>query len=126
LVPIQIAPSGASQRVRGSTRVLRIGSGRPPGQAGSSSNIENYLGFPTGISGRDLAERAYAQAQKFGANVMMAKGATELAREQKPFGVSLDDGTSIRARTVIIATGAAGSWDLDTSPRSPLLYRPDR
>ena len=76
------------------------------GQAGSSSNIENYLGFPTGISGRDLAGRAYAQAQKFGANVMIAKGATELAYEQQPFGVTLDDGTSIRTRTVIIATGA--------------------
>lgn len=78
----------------------------PGGQAGSSSNIENYLGFPTGISGRDLAGRAYAQAQKFGANVMIAKGATELACERKRFGVTLDDGTSIRARTVVIATGA--------------------
>ena len=85
---------------------LVIEASSPGGQAGSSSNIENYLGFPTGISGRDLAGRAFAQAQKFGANVMIAKGATELACERKPFGVSLDDGTSIRARTVIIATGA--------------------
>ena len=85
---------------------LVIEASSPGGQAGSSSNIENYLGFPTGISGRDLAGRAYAQAQKFGANVMIAKGATELACERNPFGVSLDDGTSIRARTVIIATGA--------------------
>jgi thioredoxin reductase (NADPH) len=78
----------------------------PGGQAGSSSNIENYLGFPMGISGRDLAERAYAQARKFGADVMIAKGATELLCERMPLGVSLDDGTSIRARTVILATGA--------------------
>ena len=85
---------------------LVIEASSPGGQAGSSSNIENYLGFPTGISGRDLAGRAFAQAQKFGANVMIAKGATELACERKPFGVSLDDGTSIPARTVIIATGA--------------------
>ena len=85
---------------------LVIEASSPGGQAGSSSNIENYLGFPTGISGRDLAGRAYAQAQKFGANVMIAKGATELACERKPVGVSLDDGTSIRARTVVIATGA--------------------
>ena len=68
--------------------------------------IENYLGFPSGISGRELAGRAFAQAQKFGANVMIAKGATELAYEQKPFGVRLDNDTSIRARTVIIASGA--------------------
>ena len=85
---------------------LVIEASSPGGQAGSSSNIENYLGFPTGISGRDLAGRAYAQAQKFGANVMIAKGATDLACAQQPFGVNLDDGTSIPARTVIIATGA--------------------
>jgi thioredoxin reductase (NADPH) len=85
---------------------LVIEASSPGGQAGSSSNIENYLGFPTGISGRDLAGRAFAQAQKFGANVMIAKGATALACERKPFGVSVDDGTSIPARTVIIATGA--------------------
>jgi thioredoxin reductase (NADPH) len=85
---------------------LVIEASSPGGQAGASSNIENYLGFPTGISGRDLAGRAFAQAQKFGANVMIAKGATELACERKPFSVSLDDGTSIPARTVIIATGA--------------------
>ena len=85
---------------------LVIEASSPGGQAGSSSNIENYLGFPTGISGRDLAGHAFAQAQKFGANVMIAKGATELAYEQKPFGVRLDNDTSIRARTVIIASGA--------------------
>jgi len=85
---------------------LVIEASSPGGQAGSSSNIENYLGFPSGISGRELAGRAFAQAQKFGANVMIATGATELACERTPFGVSLDDGTSIRARTVIIASGA--------------------
>ena len=78
----------------------------PGGQAGSSSNIENYLGFPTGISGRDLAGRAFAQAQKFGANVMIANAATELECKRTSLSVSLDDGTSLRARTVIIATGA--------------------
>lgn len=85
---------------------LVIEASSPGGQAGSSSNIENYLGFPIGISGRDLAARAYTQAQKFGANVMIAKGAMDLACERNPFGVSLDDGTSIQARSVIIATGA--------------------
>lgn len=85
---------------------LVVEASSPGGQAGSSSNIENYLGFPTGISGRDLAGRAYAQAQKFGAHVMIAKGATELACERQALGVRLDDGTSLRARTVVIATGA--------------------
>jgi thioredoxin reductase (NADPH) len=102
-------PAGLAAAVYAASEGLNalvVEASSPGGQAGSSSNIENYLGFPTGISGRDLAGRAFAQAQKFGANVMIAKGATELACERQPFGVSLDDGTSIRARTVIIATGA--------------------
>jgi thioredoxin reductase (NADPH) len=78
----------------------------PGGQAGSSSRIENYLGFPTGISGQELAGRAYAQAQKFGAAIMIANGAARLACDRPPYRVTLDDGTSIAARTVIIATGA--------------------
>jgi thioredoxin reductase (NADPH) len=85
---------------------LVIEASSPGGQAGSSSNIENYLGFPSGISGQDLAGRAFAQAQKFGANVMIANSALELAYERQPFAVRLDDGTSIPARTIIIATGA--------------------
>jgi thioredoxin reductase (NADPH) len=85
---------------------LVIEASSPGGQAGSSSRIENYLGFPTGISGRDLAGRAYAQAQKFGAEVMIAKGAAELTSERKSRGVRLDDGAAISTRTVIIATGA--------------------
>lgn len=98
-------------RLHRARRLLRAALARyepcsPGGQAASSSNIENYLGCPTGISGRDLAGRAYAQARKFGADVMIAKGATELACQDKLLGVGLDDGTSIPARTVIIATGA--------------------
>jgi thioredoxin reductase (NADPH) len=85
---------------------LVIEASSPGGQAGSSSRIENYLGFPTGISGQELAGRAYAQAQKFGATVMIAKGAAQLTCEQRPYGVRLDDGATIPARTVIIATGA--------------------
>lgn len=109
VVIVGAGPAGLAAAVYAASEgldALVIEASSPGGQAGSSSNIENYLGFPTGISGRDLAGRAYAQAQKFGANVMIAKGATELACEQQPFGVNLDDGTSIPARTVIIATGA--------------------
>ena len=61
----------------------------PGGQAGSSSKIENYLGFPTGISGQDLAGRAYTQAQKFGAQVMIAKDAKSLACDRKPYAIEI-------------------------------------
>lgn len=85
---------------------LVIEASSPGGQAGSSSRIENYLGFPTGISGQELAGRAYAQAQKFGADVMIARSAVALACDQGTCVVTLDDGTSIVARAVVIATGA--------------------
>src|SRR5215510_12966517 len=109
VVIVGAGPAGLAAAVYAASEgldALVIEASSPGGQAGSSSNIENYLGFPSGISGRELAGRAFAQAQKFGANVMIAKGATELACEREPFGVRLDDGTSIPARTVIIATGA--------------------
>jgi thioredoxin reductase (NADPH) len=102
-------PAGLSAAVYAASEGLNalvIEANSPGGQAGSSSSIENYLGFPMGISGRDLAGRAYAQAQKFGADVMIAKGATELTCERQLFGLSLDDGGTIRTRTVIVATGA--------------------
>jgi thioredoxin reductase (NADPH) len=86
--------------------VLVIESNSPGGQAGSSSRIENYLGFPTGISGQDLAGRAYAQAQKFGAEILIARGAAELTCDRKPYGIKIDAGPLVPARTVIIATGA--------------------
>lgn len=75
------------------------------GQAGSSSRIENYLGFPTGVSGQELTGRAYHQAQKFGAQVTIAKGATRLSCERKPYAVELDHGR-VPARSIVIATGA--------------------
>jgi thioredoxin reductase (NADPH) len=77
----------------------------PGGQAGSSSRIENYLGFPTGISGQDLAARAYLQAQKFGAHMLIAK-ATRLICDIKPYIIELENGTRISTRTIVIATGA--------------------
>jgi thioredoxin reductase (NADPH) len=86
--------------------VLVLEANAPGGQAGSSSRIENYLGFPTGISGQDLAGRAYAQAQKFGAQIMIAKGATQLTCDRKPYAVQIDEGPRVPARAVIVATGA--------------------
>jgi thioredoxin reductase (NADPH) len=77
------------------------------GQAGSSSRIENYLGFPNGISGQELAARAYAQAQKFGADFLIARHAARLACERRPYLIEIDGGRRIAARAIIIATGAA-------------------
>src|SRR5207249_5838333 len=79
----------------------------PGGQAGTSSKIENYLGFPFGISGQELAAAAYNQAQKFRAKVLSAKRAVRLGCDRKPFRVLLDgvDGDALLARAVIIATG---------------------
>jgi thioredoxin reductase (NADPH) len=78
----------------------------PGGQAGSSSKIENYLGFPTGVSGNELAARAYTQAQKFGAEVLIARRATVLSCATTPYLIELDGGGHVRTRSIVIATGA--------------------
>ena len=109
VVIVGAGPAGLAAAVYAASEgldALVIEASSPGGQAGSSSRIENYLGFPTGISGQELAERAYAQAQKFGASVMIAKAAATLTCERMPYRVTLDDGATILARTVIIATGA--------------------
>ena len=109
VVIVGAGPSGLAAAVYGASEgldVLVLEMNSPGGQAGSSSKIENYLGFPTGISGSELAGRAYAQAQKFGAQVIIAKGATRLTCSRKPYSIEIDDGSQIRARVVIISTGA--------------------
>ena len=85
--------------------VLVIETGTPGGQAGSSSRIENYLGFPSGIAGQDLTGRAYLQAQKFGAEILISK-CTRLICERKPYIIEVENGSLIPARTIVIATGA--------------------
>lgn len=108
-VIVGAGPSGLAAAVYGASEgldVLVLESNAPGGQAGSSSKIENYLGFPLGISGQELADRAYTQAQKFGAQLMVAKGAHHLACERKPYAIEMDDGSKLPARTIIIATGA--------------------
>jgi len=109
LVVVGAGPAGLAAAVYGASEgldVLVLESNAPGGQAGSSSKIENYLGFPTGISGQDLAGRAYTQAQKFGAQVMIAKCAKRLACDRKPYAIEMDDNQRVPARAVIIATGA--------------------
>jgi thioredoxin reductase (NADPH) len=107
LVVIGGGPSGLAAAVYGASEgldVLVLETSSPGGQAGSSSRIENYLGFPTGISGQDLAGRAYVQAQKFGAHMLIAK-ATQLVCDRKPYVIEVESGAQISARTVLIATG---------------------
>ncbi len=76
------------------------------GQAGSSSKIENYLGFPTGLSGGTLAARAMHQALKFGARMAIPRSVARLETSTYPYLLELDDGTTLQARAVIIASGA--------------------
>jgi thioredoxin reductase (NADPH) len=86
--------------------VLVLENTAPGGQAGTSSKIENYLGFPTGISGQALAGRAFVQAEKFGAEVSIGLSATSLKCDgQHAYEVGLSDGSSVRARTLVIASG---------------------
>ena len=109
LVIVGAGPAGLAAAVYGASEgldVLVLESNVPGGQAGSSSRIENYLGFPTGISGLDLTGRAYAQALKFGAHVMVARGAARLACDGQRYTVDLGEGPAIPARAVIIASGA--------------------
>ena len=109
LVILGAGPAGLAAAVYGASEgldVLVLESMVPGGQAGSSSKIENYLGFPTGVSGQELTSRAYTQAQKFGAGVMIAKGARRLLCDRKPYAIEMDDGQRVPARTVVIATGA--------------------
>jgi thioredoxin reductase (NADPH) len=76
------------------------------GQAGASARIENYLGFPTGISGQALTGRAYVQAQKFGAKMVIPSEAARLDWTQTPRALELADGRQVKASTIIVATGA--------------------
>ena len=102
VVIIGAGPAGLAEAVYGASEgldVLVLETSSPGGQAGSSSRIENYLGFPTGISGRELAGRAYTQAEKFGAQMLIVRG-------KQPYIVEVESGARIPARTIVIATGA--------------------
>jgi len=76
------------------------------GQAGASSKIENYLGFPMGISGQELASRAVLQAEKFGAQMMVGEKVAQIRCDRRPYQLTLENGGLIEARSIVIATGA--------------------
>ncbi len=102
-------PAGLSAAVYAASEgltAIMLEAAVPGGQAGSSSKIENYLGFPNGVSGLELTARAYDQAQKFGAEVLVANAGAQLACGVRPFELQTSDGSKIRSRTVVVATGA--------------------
>ena len=109
LLIVGAGPAGLAAGVYGASEgldVLLVESIAPGGQAGSSSKIENYLGFPTGISGHNLAFRAHTQARKFGAQIMVARPATRLTCARRPFGIELDAQSEVLGRAIVIASGA--------------------
>jgi thioredoxin reductase (NADPH) len=121
LIIVGAGPSGLAAAVYAASEgldVLVVETASPGGQAGSSSKIENYLGFPTGVSGQELATRAFVQAEKFGAKMMLARSGTRLDCEGRPFKVVLDNGSTLAARAIVISTGAQYN-----KPRIPNLQK---
>ena len=86
-------------------RTLAIEAIAPGGQAGTTSMIENYLGFPQGISGSELATRATAQARRFGAELLLARPLVDILPEDHGYVARLSDGTDVRTRSVLAASG---------------------
>ncbi len=109
LLIIGAGPAGLAAAVYAASEgldVRMVETFAPGGQAGTSSRIENYLGFPTGISGAALAGRAFSQAQKFGAQLSVAWQAVRLLCDRWPYSVEMADGRSVRSRAILIASGA--------------------
>jgi thioredoxin reductase (NADPH) len=108
VVIVGAGPAGLAAAVYGASEgldVLVLESTAPGGQAGTSSRIENYLGFPTGISGQALSGRALAQAEKFGAEVAIGRTVARLDCDSRPYRLHLTDGQVLRTRSVVIASG---------------------
>jgi thioredoxin reductase (NADPH) len=109
VVIVGAGPGGLAAAVYAASEgmdTLVLETNAPGGQAGCSSKIENYLGFPAGISGQELATRAITQAQKFGAEFMIANGAKTLKCGSRPYAIEINRGSPVPARAVVIATGA--------------------
>ena len=106
---IGAGPAGLSAAVYAASEglsALVLETKAPGGQAGSSSRIENYLGFPNGISGPELARRAFDQAEKFGAELLIAQSAVRLSCGNRPLQLVTTGGSTLRTRTIVIASGA--------------------
>jgi len=108
LIVVGGGPAGLAAAVYGASEGLRtilVERSAPGGQAGTSSKIENYLGFPGGVTGADLARRAATQARRFGAEIITAQEAVEIRREDPYRKVILSDGSELAAYTLLIAPG---------------------
>ena len=109
LVVVGAGPAGLAAAVYAASEglnVVVVEKGASGGQASSSSKIENYLGFPAGLSGNELAASAIAQAEKFGAQIMVACSVDRLNCVKRPYRLQLNDGQQISARAIVLATGA--------------------
>jgi thioredoxin reductase (NADPH) len=108
LVIVGAGPAGLAAAVYGASEgidVLVLEGNAPGGQAGTSSRIENYLGFPTGVTGQELANGAWMQAEKFGAEIAIPRSVAKLDCDRLPYVLELSDGTPVKARAIVIATG---------------------
>jgi thioredoxin reductase (NADPH) len=121
---IGAGPAGLAAAVYGASEglcTILIERQAPGGQAGTSSRIENYLGFPTGVAGDELAARALRQAKRFGAEILVARGATgiDTATRDATHAILLEDGERLQTRSIVIATGV--SWRELDLPNAPTL-----
>ena len=123
LTIVGAGPAGLAAAVYAASEGLRavaIEAVAPGGQAGTTSMIENYLGFPQGISGSELATRATAQARRFGAELLLARPLVDILRDDDGYLARLSDDTEVRTRCVIAASGV--DWrrlDVDGPRRAP-------
>jgi thioredoxin reductase (NADPH) len=121
---IGAGPAGLAAAVYGASEglcTILIERQAPGGQAGTSSRIENYLGFPTGVAGDELAARALRQAKRFGAEILVARGAIgiDMASRDATHAILLEDGERVQTRSIVIATGVA--WRELDLPNAPTL-----
>jgi thioredoxin reductase (NADPH) len=108
LTIVGAGPAGLAAAVYAASEGLRtavVEAVAPGGQAGTTSMIENYLGFPNGISGSELATRAVAQARRFGAELLLARPLVDVSREDASYRAHLSDGTTVLGRTLLLASG---------------------
>jgi thioredoxin reductase (NADPH) len=113
LIVVGGGPAGLSASINGASEGLRtvvVELGVPGGQASYSARIENYAGFPVGLSGSDLAQRTVEQAERFGVEILVTRRATGLRADGAQRMVALDDGTELAAHTVLLTTGVSFRW----------------